>query len=345
MSTIPIIYGVTEAEAPALVGSDQPDPDAPSTASADQNGAAQWAPDRVALKTNNTNEQQQPSSLESLPSEIRIRILENMPDIKSLDSLIHASPVYFAQYRLDRKSLLCRCLEQDLGREVLVEAYAAFKSRSSQIGTPTVPNRNVTDFVDSYGAWRYSSDPVVLLKSMPLTDIRWITWFQTLTVQPLATQFSTWALNNLKSAASKATGEDRIQTESTLPKETPISSVWPSGFSRMEQRRILRAFYRFETFCHLFCGREHQTFEHDDIARIFFSQFESWEVEEIHCVYTWIKQRYEEVVAEIKWELDPDNPKFADDPHYGYEPEGSVPLDREESGMSTALLLLSHFPR
>lgn len=226
-----------------------------------------------------------------------------------------------------------------------MDAYAAFKSRSSKIGPRTVPNRNVTDFVDLYGAWRYSSNPVVLLKSMPLTDIRWITWFQTLTVQPLATQFSTWALSNLKSAAAEATGEERIQTESTLSKETPISSVWPSGLSRMEQRRILRAFYRFETFCHLFSGREHQSFRHDDIARIFFSQFESWEIEEIHCVFTWIKQRYGEIVAEIKWDLHPDNPKFATDPDFGFEPEGAFTLDRNDSGMSTALLLLSHFPR
>ncbi|KAL1869131.1 hypothetical protein Daus18300_005667 [Diaporthe australafricana] len=330
MSTMPSVYGVTEAEAPALVGPDQPDAEAAGIASADQNGAAQLATARVAPETSDANEEQQPSSLESLPVEIRISILENMPDLKTLGSLIHASPVYFAQYRFSRKSLLCSCLEQDLGREVLVEAYAAFNSRSSKIGPRTIPNRNVTDFVDLYGARRYSGDPAAMLESMSLADIRWLTWFHTLTVKLLATQFSTWALTNLESAAAKATEEQRMQEKPASLKETSTCNTWPSGFSVTEQRRILRAFYRFEIFCHLFSGGQHQSFRHDDIARIFCSQFESWEIEEIGCVYTWIKQRYGEIVAEIKWDLHPNNPKFATDPDFGFEPEGAFTLDRDD---------------
>ncbi|POS68905.1 hypothetical protein DHEL01_v212700 [Diaporthe helianthi] len=329
MSKMPSVYRVTEAEAPALVRPDRPDPEAAPFAS-DQNGAAHLATDRVAPEMSDANEEQQPSSLESLPVEIRIRILENMPDLKTLGSLIHASPVYFAQYRFNRKSLLCRCLQQDLGREVLVEAYAAFNSRSSKIGPRTVPNRNVTDFVDLYGAWRYSSDPAIMLKSMSLSDVRWLTWFHTLTVKPLATQLSTWASTNLESAAAKATEEQRMQAKSASSKETPTCNTWPGGFSVTEQRRILRAFYRFEIFCHLFSGEQHQSFRHDDIARIFLSQFESWEIEEMGCVYTWIKQRYGEIVAEIKWDLHPNNPKFATDPNFGFEPEGAFTLDRDD---------------
>ncbi|KUI64183.1 hypothetical protein VM1G_10951 [Cytospora mali] len=249
-----------------------------------------------------------------------------MPDLKSLGSLIHASPVYFAQYRLDRRSFLCRSLERDLGRDVLVDAYAAFKSRSSKIGTRTVTSRDVTDFIDLYGTWRHAGITVADLELMPLADLRWITWFHTLTVWPLADRFSKWALANLKYAVAVVIGAERLQPGSTASQVCG----WPNGWSKTEQRRILRGFYRFEIFCHLFNGKQRQTFHPEHIGRIFFSQFEPWEVEEMDCVYTWIQQRYQEVVAEVKWDLHPNNPKFATDPDYEFEPEGAFTLDRDD---------------
>ncbi|KAG8156539.1 hypothetical protein KVR01_013643 [Diaporthe batatas] len=328
MSTMPSVHSVT-AETPALVGPDQRHPEVVDVASAHQNGASQLATDRVTLETRDANEEQQPAPLERLPVELRLHILENMPDLETLSSLIHASPVYFAQYRSNRKQLLFRCLQHDLGRELLVEAYAAFKSRPFKIGPRVVIQRDITDFVDLYGAWRCSGDLATMLKSMSLADVRWLAWFHTLTVKPLAAQFSTWALTNLESAAAKATEDQRMQAESASLKETPTCNTWPSGLSVTEQRRILRAFYRFEIFCNLFMGDRDELFAHVEIAHVFFPQFGSWEIEEIDCVYMWIKERYGEVVTEIKLDFHPNSSKFADDPDSESEPEDSFTRVRD----------------
>lgn len=289
-------------------------------------------------------EQQQlaPPSLEGLPAELRLRILSDMPDLKSLRSLIHASPVYFAQYRIDRKFLLSRCLEADLGREVLVDAIAAFNSKSSKIGTRARPNSNVTDFLDLYGWWRrYTRSPAALLESMSLADIRWITWNHTSTVRPLAARLSSWALANLKSAVDKFIPEKTAEEG-----HAPVSSACPDGVSRAERKRIHRALYRFQIFCNLFSGKQYQTWElvADDIDRIFFCQFDPWEVEEMNCVFQWIKQRYDQVVAEVKWDFCPNNPKFEDEVDFEFEPPGSLTLDRDPYGVfmrSTTLIYKS----
>lgn len=59
----------------------------------------------------------------------------------------------------------------------------------------------------------------------------------------------------------------------------------------------------------------------------FFSELNPWEVE-IGCIYTFIKERYEQVIAEVKWDFDAANPKFGDD-ELTFEPEGSFSLDRD----------------
>lgn len=51
--------------------------------------------------------------LESIPSEARHQIL-SLLDLQQLRKLVHASPMSHAQYRRDRWSLLCNCLERSL---------------------------------------------------------------------------------------------------------------------------------------------------------------------------------------------------------------------------------------
>ncbi|KAI3394708.1 hypothetical protein diail_2293 [Diaporthe ilicicola] len=296
-----------------------------SDAPDNQDESAEWAMDRMAQSQLDSGQQPAPSSLETLPAELRLRVLSNMPDLTSLGSLIHASPVYFAQYRLDRKVLLSRCLEADLGREVLIDAIAAFNSKSSRIGPRARPNSNVTDFIDLYGWWRHTRSPITMLECMSLADIRWITWNHTSTVRPLAGRLSNFTLTKLQSAVAK------LKPENTSGEsQAPVLSVWPDGVSSTERRRILRALYRFQIFCNLFSDKQYQSFTSEEAQQIFFCQFDGWEVEEMNCVYQWIKQMFDNVVDKVKWDFDPSNPKFEGEVGFGFEPDGSLTLDRDD---------------
>lgn len=255
-------------------------------------------------------------TLENLPAELRIRILSDVPDLRTLRAVIHASPVYFAQYRSNRKSILAQALQAELGDELFVDVYAAFKSRSSKIGPRRGPNSNVTDFLTLYHGWRCHGEERPTPHMFSLDDLRWMTWFYTRTVRPLAAHFVTWALDN----------------SSARPAASILSDTAHGNMSRIENTRIIRAFYRFEIFCHLFGGTQFESsaFLGSYIQQLFFSEFEPWEVEEICCIYSFVKEKYEQIIVEVKWDFDPGNPKFKDD--LEFEPEGSFEIDRDYDG-------------
>lgn len=57
--------------------------------------------------------------LESMPYELKVAILHNLPDVQTLSSLIHASPAYHAVYTGDREALLTSSTLRDLqGRDI-----------------------------------------------------------------------------------------------------------------------------------------------------------------------------------------------------------------------------------
>lgn len=62
------------------------------------------------------------STLEMLPAELPGLILSHIVDLSDLSALVHASPVFYQQYRSGRERLLCECLKRTLG-SVFVNAY------------------------------------------------------------------------------------------------------------------------------------------------------------------------------------------------------------------------------
>lgn len=244
-----------------------------------------------------------------------------MPNLATLSRLIHASPVFHAQYLLDRKSILSRALLTETTDAVFVDAYAALKSDSSRIGPPTGPNTNVTGFLALY---RASRSPFTADSPTPeicsLDEICWMAWFQQSTVNPLATHFISWALANFRCGPSQAKAQCLRTAES---------------LTRTEKASLTRALCRFEVFCHLFCGSHYEIFIGVDVNELFFSHLglEPWEAEEMDCIYAFVKEKYEAVVEDVKWDLDEKNPKFEDE----FEPELeglAFPLDREYDGKS-----------
>lgn len=279
----------------------------------------------------NSDQQHASPSLESLPAELRLRILANIPNLESLGSLIHASPVYFAQYRLDRETLLSCFLEPDLDGEVLIDAIAAFNSQPSNIGPLTQPNSNVTDFLDLYGWWRYTHSPIAMLKSISLADLRWITWNHTSTVRPLASRLANMTLRRLISCVTHVERWERGTSEENQSSIHAIVSL--DDMSRTERTRIFRALYRFQIFCNLFGGKQYQSFTTEEIPQIFFCQFDAWEVEEMNCFSECIDQLWANMCAAAKWDVDLFRPKFQYEKDWDFSREASLRLDGESHGM------------
>lgn len=106
-------------------------------------------------------------------------------------------------------------------------------------------------------------------------------------VNPLAKYYVTWALDHLS-------------------QETDFSINPNLNLSETEERRLFRALYRFQLFCNLFgAGRYlspgHLRLNMDavDILDMFICIFEPWEVEEILCVYTFAKFKYNQIFNDI----------------------------------------------
>lgn len=182
------------------------------------------------LVNNHTRVTQTPvslSRLEKLPAELRKEILSSMPDLVTLRSVVHASPIMYAQYRYDRHKILATCLEREF-EGFYVDAYANLKSRVSELGIL----RNPTDFVRSYQGWLMATGPYLDAKSLPPSRVRWMVAYHTSIARPLVRRYSSWALANL------GKGLD--------PQNDTPSDRQDSGLSRSEEIRIFRALYRHE---------------------------------------------------------------------------------------------------
>lgn len=67
-------------------------------------------------------------------------------------------------------------------------------------------------------------------------------------------------------------------------------------------------------------------FESADILRIFMGNYEPWEVEEIVCIYTFAKTKFNQVFDDIPSDVHQDNPRF-DGLHRPPTPQGTFNFD------------------
>ena len=235
--------------------------------------------------------QNQCLSLESLPAELRDQIMSNAPDLPTLHSLILASPVMHAQYLSNRNNLLRACVNRELDG-FFVDAYACVMSRVCEIGSPRTDEK-VTAFLDSYRGWLSG-----LLPDAPsASKVRWLAAFHRCVVRPLALQYSTWALGNLRNGTLSSGAK-------------AVASI---GLTRSEEIRIFRALYRYHTYQHLFGrnkGKRRGWFRHHQVLELFFCLFDPWEAEAIGCIELFLRQIYENIFNDIKADLRYENPRF-----------------------------------
>ncbi|KAK3935654.1 hypothetical protein QBC46DRAFT_396979 [Diplogelasinospora grovesii] len=247
--------------------------------------------------------------LENLPPEVRRQLLSIL-GLEELRALVFASPVFHQQYILDRRFLLCKCLETTL-RNVTVDAFSVYQSGlSGFLNTRT--NEKVTQFLKSYQHRRSLAQYSILTESLTEDEVVGVVAFHSSIIKPLTRYYTSWALANLANETKD------------LQSHEPLSKA--------EETRLMRALYRFQLCCNLFGVGRHGTsrqatfrFRSVDILTIFICIFEPWQVEEIACIYTFAEEKYDQIFRDISWDVNEKNPKF--DGQRPPTPEGAFDLD------------------
>ncbi|KAF5698363.1 hypothetical protein FGLOB1_12109 [Fusarium globosum] len=253
------------------------------------------------------------SRIERLPFEIRNEILLAVDSIADLSSLLHASPTFYQQFRLDRAFWLWHCLKQEVGN-VIIDAYNV-----NTLNTPgfrsTRTRQKVLLYVEDYKQQR--SEGIESLTQPPEDDVIRIVSFHASVIRALMREYAAWARANLEGLAE------------------------PQELSRTEATRIIRGLYRFQIFCSLFGparGGCNYYFYEDRIMNAgqrlqqLDDLYEAWEIEEILCINAFVHAKYRPLFEQVEWDLNPDNPSFDDKRTGPHTPPGAFHLSSRMFG-------------
>lgn len=194
------------------------------------------------------------SPLENIPSEIRRQLLCTL-ELEDLEALVHASPVFHQQYRLDRKYVLSRLLEGVL-RSVTIDACAVYQTGSAEF-LDKFTQEKVPLFLESYQAMRSLSQYSILAEKFTENDVVSMVAFYGSIIKPLTRRYTHWALANL------------VESSETKYEESH------EPLSKTEEIRLLRGLYRFQLCCNLFSAGSYRTPEHPKAS---FRPKEIWDV-------------------------------------------------------------------
>ncbi|KAG6013302.1 hypothetical protein E4U43_007370 [Claviceps pusilla] len=262
------------------------------------------------------------SMLENLPPELH-RVLLSTLDIEELRNLVFASPVIYRQYLLDRRYLLCKCLDVTLG-PVVVDAHAVhLASENSPLaslrGTGMLNIETIERFLSFYHARRVATPQPSFFNLVTEEEAVSICRFHLTVIDPILRLYVSWALGNLAS-------ETKAQ-----PDSQPLSPA--------EKSRLLRGLYRFELCCALYGPRFNENDESQlswQEIRFHFldysilDELEPWEAEEVRCFHAFAKDKYAQIFNSIAWDVDSDNPKFLTPFDKGVFDLREICIDREQ---------------
>ncbi|KAM0437874.1 hypothetical protein ACHAPT_002239 [Fusarium lateritium] len=249
------------------------------------------------MSTPKPEEQVEDCRLEFLPPEIRRHIL-SMLDLAQLSALVHASPTFHQQYRIERKHLLCQSLEETLG-SLTADAYVVYLSASL---------RDSSELLKCYLGKPSRRCPLHIDKLTEEAAVR-IAGFYLQLVKPLAEEFAGWALDNLATEVDNSHGQ---------------LGFTPTG---TEMMRLTRAAYRFQLLCQL-AGPSDMTLRASESRALdlLLNMIEPWEIEELFVFYQFAREVYDKVFIKIHWDIHKNNPKF-DDQGRPPTPDGAFDLD------------------
>lgn len=245
--------------------------------------------------------------VEHLPPELRHELLTTL-DLSSLRNMVHASPVFYRQYVLERCSILSLCLERTLG--TVLDAYWVYQTaRSSKF--PSITNdETISNFRQAYMRQQASGSYSILRKSVTEHLAVGIAAFHYSTVDPIMQLY----IRHVLEALAEETGG--------IVDQEPLSQV--------EQARLVRGLYRFQLCCNLFTMAnfpESSTLSRNGrtirILNDYISLLEPWEIEEMVCIYSFANERFERVFEAV-WRCTTGDgtetrPRKVPDPEDGYD--------------------------
>jgi hypothetical protein len=245
------------------------------------------------------------SSLEYLPAEIRIQVLQSLTDFPSLRSLIHASPLYHTTYLQVRREVLCHLSLYQLDHRLRANALAAVRSQGHD-ERPTHTPETVNALFDEYREAEVAFPKTEWLSCCSITEA--------VDLLHLHEAVKRITEDYCRSIASKmAPKEERPQPQLRL--------------SQMEQLRFYRGTYRFQLYCNLFgpaarwtsVGAGHFSYDHNSISR-FFEVLQPWEVLEIAGIWHHLNKSWASILRELLDMLFPTHiSKGASDDHSDLE--------------------------
>ncbi|RSM09352.1 hypothetical protein CEP52_004164 [Fusarium oligoseptatum] len=244
------------------------------------------------------------SRLETLPPELRFKLLSSMPDLQTLRSLVRASPILHAQYRQSRDRILRDCL----GREFngfLIDAYATHMSKPHDLGSPRT-NEKITEFTETYGKWLSTPKSSPTLNSMDPERLRSMAAFHLSVAEPLAHRYCKWALGNLREAVL----DFKLSATNRYPSAKALDDI---TLQKCELIRVFRAIYRYETYYNLFgCneGKREGVLRGEWTNYHYLFRLEPWEAEAVACIHVFIHDEYEKMLNRLKDKLDPPDVRF-----------------------------------
>lgn len=222
--------------------------------------------------------------VEKLPPEVRHELLTTL-DLSSLRNMVHASPVCYRQYVLERRSILSLCLERTL-RKTVLDAYWVYQTARSSKFPSITSDETVSNFHQAYMRQQASGSYSILRKSVTENLAVGIAAFHYSTVEPIMQLY----IQHTLECFAKETGR--------VVNQEPLSQV--------EQARLIRGLYRFQLCCNLFTMAnfpESSTLSRNGqsmrILTDYISLLEPWQIEEMACIYSFASDRFERLFEAV----------------------------------------------
>jgi len=209
----------------------------------------------------------QPSSvlLESLPVEIQVHILKSLPDIKTLGSLLRASPQYLRVHLDVREDIISHIVCNQITPAILPLAIDVFQQ--SYLRSHRRPRSKVLEFLETFKEPRslLPQNTFSLEISKRLLKTHYI-------VEYFANAFITNRLNRLSKY---------------LPQIAPLLADANATLGiGIEHHRLARSFYHLELYGTLFYDPEiaEDVITVQEQSSLFLAKLLDWELEEFLCI-------------------------------------------------------------
>jgi hypothetical protein len=270
----------------------------------------------TAIQSSNPNTQK--SFLEDLPTELQWQILSNL-NYEDIIALGRSSPCYLHLYLQNRKFFLYSGLEQEISIE---EALATHHSSQPNGSNEKVSwdEQKIIHFLGPYQQMfcRQQTPDITsaLYKEIKEHELEQLLLYHIKIVKPLMRRYQIWALKNLFNEVCHSLEQDgKPLTETTQGVQVQLSTT--------EDKRVIRALYRFQAICNIFGlgsqrpGTESSSYEDTnpfpdigppDIVELYFSIFEAWQAEELTCICRFIDYSYDKILDYICEDLRPGSP-------------------------------------